>query len=209
MKSSRTSTTLNQNPRTRIIEATLHLIAVDGLDAVRHRRVAALAGVSLGSTTYHFASRDDLIEAAFMHYLELSEEFLAQISSAAASAATNESPDASVGRRSIVNLVVNLITNEFDLPYPAPSGLVLAEYEFILFAARRPHVAEHLRHWEYSQRQQLESLLKASGSSHPANDSRNLLALIRGLEIERLTNRAPISNLRSRVTRFVQSIIVN
>src|SRR3990170_176069 len=44
----------------RILAATLRLIAAEGLDAVRHRRVADMAEVSLGSTTYHFASRDGL-----------------------------------------------------------------------------------------------------------------------------------------------------
>ena len=56
--------------RDRIVAATLGIIAEEGLDAVRHRRVAERAGVSLGSTSYHFESRDDLIEAAFLQFLD-------------------------------------------------------------------------------------------------------------------------------------------
>ena len=39
--------------------------------AVRHRAVAARAGVSLGSTTYHFSSIEDLITSAFHYWREL------------------------------------------------------------------------------------------------------------------------------------------
>ena len=40
-----------------IMSATLRLIAQEGIDAVTHRRVAEIAGVSPGTTTHHFAGR--------------------------------------------------------------------------------------------------------------------------------------------------------
>jgi len=43
------------SPRDRVIAATLNLITHEGVDAVTHRRVARLAGVSPGTTTHHFA----------------------------------------------------------------------------------------------------------------------------------------------------------
>jgi DNA-binding transcriptional regulator YbjK len=39
------------------------VIAAGGLTAVTHRAVAAAAGVSTASTTYHFATLDDLLQA--------------------------------------------------------------------------------------------------------------------------------------------------
>ena len=57
--------------RTRdILEATLHLVAEGGVDAVRYREVAAAAGVPLGTVSYHYASRQELLRAAFTHFLE-------------------------------------------------------------------------------------------------------------------------------------------
>src|SRR5216683_6190819 len=56
--------------RERLIEVTIELVAREGIDAVTHRRVAELAQVPLGSTTYYFASREEmLVEAlkAFGH----------------------------------------------------------------------------------------------------------------------------------------------
>ncbi|WP_194396294.1 TetR/AcrR family transcriptional regulator [Microbacterium atlanticum] len=48
----------------KITEATLAVIARDGIGALSHRAVAAMADVPLGATTYYFKTRDHLIEAA-------------------------------------------------------------------------------------------------------------------------------------------------
>ena len=50
--------------RESIITATVRIVAADGVAAVTHRRVAAEAGVALSSTTWHFASKADILEAA-------------------------------------------------------------------------------------------------------------------------------------------------
>ena len=50
--------------RERIAEAAISVARKYGLDAVTHRRVAAEAGVPLGSTTYYFRTIDDLLSVA-------------------------------------------------------------------------------------------------------------------------------------------------
>lgn len=50
--------------RLEIITAAAELIIEVGVDALTHRKVAARAGVPLGSTTQYFATLDDLREAA-------------------------------------------------------------------------------------------------------------------------------------------------
>lgn len=52
----------------RIFDATLKIIKTSGMRGVRHRAVAAEAGVSLGSTTYHFKSIEDLISSTFIYW---------------------------------------------------------------------------------------------------------------------------------------------
>ncbi len=54
----------------RILLATLEVIKASGMRGVRHRAVAAQAGVSLGSTTYHFKSIEDLISSTFIYWHE-------------------------------------------------------------------------------------------------------------------------------------------
>lgn len=48
----------------RIVRAAITVIAEHGIEALTHRRVAEAAEVPLGSTTYHFAGLDQLVEAA-------------------------------------------------------------------------------------------------------------------------------------------------
>ncbi|MFF5721136.1 TetR/AcrR family transcriptional regulator [Streptomyces buecherae] len=50
--------------RQRIIDAATRVVAERGIEALSHRTVAAEADVPLGSTTYHFATLDDLLVAA-------------------------------------------------------------------------------------------------------------------------------------------------
>ncbi|MFG2190971.1 TetR/AcrR family transcriptional regulator [Streptomyces sp. NPDC048639] len=50
--------------RQRIIDAAIRVVERSGLDGLSHRSVAAEADVPLGSTTYHFATLDDLLVAA-------------------------------------------------------------------------------------------------------------------------------------------------
>ncbi|MFI8964756.1 TetR/AcrR family transcriptional regulator [Streptomyces sp. NPDC053493] len=50
--------------RERIVDAALRVAARRGIAGLSHRTVAAEADVPLGSTTYHFASLDELLVAA-------------------------------------------------------------------------------------------------------------------------------------------------
>jgi DNA-binding transcriptional regulator YbjK len=50
--------------RETIVAATVRIVAREGVAAVTHRRVAAEAGVALSSTTWHFAAKADILEAA-------------------------------------------------------------------------------------------------------------------------------------------------
>ncbi|WP_019854537.1 TetR/AcrR family transcriptional regulator [Actinopolyspora mortivallis] len=50
--------------RERIARAAITVVAERGIEKLTHRAVAAAAGVPLGSTTYHFATLDDLLAVA-------------------------------------------------------------------------------------------------------------------------------------------------
>ena len=180
--------------RMRIVDATLTMITTDGLDAVRHRRIADLAGVSLGSTTYHFAHRDDLVEAAFLRYLELATEFLERL----------DPPEFRTGSpiAAVVAFIDRLIDAEF-----VERGFVQAEYELILFATRTRRVAPDLQAWEEARQRRLASMLRSAGARRPEDDARTLFALVRGLEIECLTRGGPIPDLRRRIEPIVRAML--
>ncbi len=54
----------SKRTREAIVAATVRIVAREGVAAVSHRRVAAEAGVALSSTTWHFAAKADILEAA-------------------------------------------------------------------------------------------------------------------------------------------------
>ncbi|MCK5756594.1 MAG: TetR family transcriptional regulator [Mycobacterium sp.] len=76
--------------RNLIIAATIDLIAERGLGAVRLRHVAERAGVSLGSTTYHFADRDKLLAVAIDEHTTTLTGAVAADTAAAAGAAVRQ-----------------------------------------------------------------------------------------------------------------------
>ncbi|MGW7412708.1 TetR/AcrR family transcriptional regulator [Streptomyces sp. NPDC054863] len=53
-----------------IVTATERVIATKGIEGLTHRAVAEEAGVPLGATTYHFATREDLIKAALQRAVD-------------------------------------------------------------------------------------------------------------------------------------------
>lgn len=56
--------------RSRILEATLAVIARDGIRGVTHRAVAKEAAVNLSLTTYYFTDIDDMLKTAFQQFCE-------------------------------------------------------------------------------------------------------------------------------------------
>lgn len=60
----------SEQRRRAILEAALRIIIRDGVRAVRHRAVAAEAGVPLSATTYYFKDIHDLIADAFSLFVE-------------------------------------------------------------------------------------------------------------------------------------------
>lgn len=62
-----------ENRRTEILDAAIHVIADKGLSATTMERVAGRAGVSPGTVTFHFARKEALLLAALDHVAALFE----------------------------------------------------------------------------------------------------------------------------------------
>ncbi len=124
----------------RIIEATLEVIAVQGVSGTTHRRIAEAADVPLGSMTYHFASLDDLIEQAF---LKLTQEIAHHFDDAFRKAQTvDEAREA----------VVEVICGWFAVT-ERKMTLILELYAYV---ARNPQTRHVMTGWMAKSRQALE-----------------------------------------------------
>lgn len=61
----------------KIAKAALEILAEEGVEALTFRQVAESAGVPLGSTSYYFSSREDLISAAVEEFYTSTVELYA------------------------------------------------------------------------------------------------------------------------------------
>lgn len=164
--------------RTAILGATLEIIASDGIDAVTHRRVAEQAGVSPGSTTHHFSSREDLLREAFRFYLQMASRFMS---------ALDEEIQASIPDplERVRRFASEIIRREFEHP---GEQSVRAEHEMLLYASTDSQLASHVRDWDTRWVGHMAGDLEAAGWARPVETARTVINLIRGYELERLLN---------------------
>jgi DNA-binding transcriptional regulator YbjK len=186
-----------QGRREQILEATLRVIGRSGREAVTHRAVAEEAGVPLGSTTYYFDSRDDLLAQALEHvageavrrYARLAEELRSVTS-------PEELAD---------GLLSELMSAAED------RTAYIAEYELWLEAGRRPELREAAESWCDAEQHAVAGAMESLGSRDPATDASLVVAAIDGLG-ERLLGREDdpakaAKELRPELVRLIERLV--
>ncbi|MFF3349627.1 TetR/AcrR family transcriptional regulator [Streptomyces sp. NPDC002779] len=154
--------------RERILAATLDLIADEGVAGVSHRKIAARAGVPLGSMTYHFSGMDDLLREAFGRFADhVVAVFDAHLTA----------PDGPEQARAAVTDLVHALSEG------TRRDLVLTQ-ELYTLAARRPAYRELTDTWMRRSRVHLEK-------HFDPDTARQLDALIEGLILHRALSRDP------------------
>lgn len=154
--------------RDRIIDATLDVIARDGVAGTSHRKIAAEADVPLGSMTYHFTGMDQLLHEAFTRFAstvnQRIEERMAQVTD-------QESAAAAV----IANIDHDIFGSQRDL---------VLTHELYTLAARDPAYRALTSTWMTKSRTALERHFDPT-------TSRILDALVEGLTIHRALDVTP------------------
>jgi DNA-binding transcriptional regulator YbjK len=108
------------------------VVAEQGLRALTHRKVAAVAGVPLGSTTYYFASLDDLVAAALDQAAERSVAELREWE-------RSLPPDANLAA-ALADFVVRAVGEK--------RADTMAEYNLYALALHRPHLRQAAVNWD-------------------------------------------------------------
>ena len=168
----------------RIIDATIVLIGTIGVAGVSARKIAAAAGVPLGSITYYFASIDDLVFSALEKFSYLISDRFERYMAAA------KTPEEA--RQQVIDLIaVDVLTD--------PSELIIT-HELYALAARDQKYRELTHNWMARSRSALEKHFD------PVT-ARMLDALIEGLSIHRAldTEPHPIDEIANAVDRILGS----
>jgi len=158
--------------RERILRATVELIGHEGVSAVTNRRVAGVAGVALGSLTYHFPSQVDLLRESLL--LFVGEEVARQ----EAIAADLRSRDPSVEQ--VVVEVERIVQESGDRIQE------LAEIELHLQAARDPALREASQRCFEAYEGVAAAALETLGVPDPGRHARTIVALMYGMGLRRL-----------------------
>lgn len=163
-----------------LVAAAARVLDRDGFAALSHRSVAAEAGVPLGSTTYYFSGRDELVGAALDAWLSAEEQRLATLVAALARRRRS--------RRSRAELVVEVLVGRDRV---ADRSALVRYYERFIEAGRlnahRPRLARSRSAYD----DLLTDVLTRSGAAPGAIDVRLLTAVTDGSLLNALIDGAP------------------
>jgi TetR/AcrR family transcriptional regulator, regulator of biofilm formation and stress response len=170
-----------------LLEVTIELIGREGIDAVTHRRVAELAQVPLGSTTYYFASREEMLVESLKTFGH--QEI------AAIRARLSSLPARRPSRRRYIERLVDFLIPQLG----DERWRTLAQYTLLCEAARRPELEPVAREWNQAWWAVLAELFQALKVPDPGLEARMVLAMLDGFLLEQLA--APDPDFVSSVLR--------
>jgi TetR/AcrR family transcriptional regulator, regulator of biofilm formation and stress response len=152
-----------------ILRAALELIGRDGLGAVTHRTVAGASGVPLGSITYYFATKQDLLRAALELFVA---EDVARLRAAAGElAAAGATGEEVVGR--------------FAVMLEGATGGA-AQFELYLEASRDPELRQAATESLRAYAEVAALALRAAGVPDADQAAAVVVAAVDGLGLHRL-----------------------
>lgn len=155
-----------------LLEAVIEVIGHEGIDAVSHRRVADVAEVPLGSTTYYFASRDDMLVQSLAYFARGEIDALNRALGAV---------PAEVWRREGTPGLVRRLTELLAPQTGEDRWRTLAQYALFQEASRRPELRGPVKEWNEEWWRILTEVLEVLGRPHARIDAQMLLAMFDGL----------------------------
>jgi DNA-binding transcriptional regulator YbjK len=178
--------------RVALLDATVRVIGRGGIAAVDHRAVAAEAGVALGSTTYYFASKEDMVAQALAHV-----------------AATEVERLGDAARRLVVGREAGAradLADELLELWTADRVVLMAQFELYLESGRRDDLRPSAAAWEHACRDLLERVLEQLGAPDPRLRARLLCAGLDGLVLEHVATGSTRAELRSLTAELIERL---
>ena len=182
--------------REAIVAATVRIVAREGVAAVTHRRVAAEAGVALSSTTWHFATKAAILEAA-LHWCARRE--VGRIT-AIAERLDDAGFDPATWAAELGDWLIEELT--------ADREVVVALYRLQVELLDTPGARAVHREWGEGLRALGDRVLERAPSPTPELDVRLIVAALDGLRMGVLNaGEEDIEWLRSAVRRQLQALL--
>jgi DNA-binding transcriptional regulator YbjK len=179
--------------RRELLEATVRVIGRGGVAAVDHRAVAAEAGVPLGSTTYYFDSKDDMVAQALNYVADREAE---RLRTEAERSLRDVGPAALPAR--LADVLIHA--------WAGDRTVLLAQYELYLESARRADLRPAAERWDSAYRELLQHALEQLDTPDPDRRARLLCAGLDGLLLDHVATGSDPADLRALAVELIQRI---
>ena len=160
--------------RQALLETTLRVIGEEGIDAVSHRRVAELAEVPLGSTTYWFGSRQEMLTEALEDFAREEIENLREVLSGVL--------EKRVSRARLVDEFTDFLLRQLG----ETRSRTRAQYSLMQEAGRLPELEQVCREWTHAWNEVLTEVFASLGARSPELEARMFLAMLDGMLLGQL-----------------------
>lgn len=186
----------SERVRDAIVQAAVRIVAREGVSAVTHRRLATEAGVSLSSTTWHFATKNDILEAALRWTARREVARIGEIAHRLGDAEF----DPGAWAEELADWLLEQVTGERDQ--------VVALYRLQIELLGSPQARDLHSEWGGELRALGERVLEHSTALAPELDVRLISAALDGLRLTVLSSGEPdIEWLRPAVHRQLRALL--
>ena len=182
----------NRDVRERILDAVLHVVGTDGIPGVSNRRIAAQAGVSLGSITYHFASQSDMLRAALSRFVTDDTTRLRALAEEYRDKGLSVEDAAAIAEK---------VTR--DLSFSAER---IAPFEMYIAAGRDHELHEVAVECFAAYDDLTVTILTALGVPDPESIASTLVAVITGLQLRRLATGVDEQDIGAAILRVLRPL---
>ena len=151
---------------------TLELIGEHGIAGLTNRSIAAAAGISPGTLTYHFSGQEELVREVLENFVTEETSRLQSVTTALEDATV----DVETAARMAVAVIEEAVTRREQI----------GQFEIYLHAARNVDVRDAVSRCYRAYDELSAAALKSLGASEPHVLAPALTALLDGVELRRL-----------------------
>ncbi|QKX16341.1 TetR/AcrR family transcriptional regulator [Microbulbifer sp. YPW1] len=176
--------------KTKILNATLDIIAREGLAALSHRSIASVAGVQLAMTTYYFGTIDNILVAAFRQFRANMEPVIKglaqQLEELLASSAVADGSLAS--RQSYADAFASELEQYIDIHSSERVNLLRIECQYLFEQHPSQALTEEIQEYTDWVTSLALRFVSPLGGENPRMDAHMLLWTVQYLEFSTVTS---------------------
>ncbi|MEU8662225.1 TetR/AcrR family transcriptional regulator [Actinoplanes philippinensis] len=176
-----------------LLDAAIGVLGNQGVRALTHRAVDAVAGVPFGSAANYFKTRDALLSAVVERFAERDRAGWQVIAGFVAPSDPGE--------------LAAALTAYVTRALGPDRAVTVARYGLFIEAALRPALQEHLAVSATELRRWATQWLRAVGSTDPEGDCTAIMDYLDGLILHQLAFPGPAGGLAAAVDRAVRRLI--